>query len=481
MLFSSFTFLLIFLPFTYIVHGIIPKDKIKWRNIFLLVMSCAFYAWGGLWYFLIMLGSILLNYFGALLIAKQKQKEVASPSNKPLSKIILIIVITLNLGLLFYFKYYNFLLDFVGAITARKLDFVRVALPIGISFFTFQAMSYTIDVYQGKAEVQKSIFDLALFISLFPQLIAGPIVKYGDIKDQLEIRETTPEKTYYGIRRFIYGLAKKVLIANTMALVVDNLFALQPAELGSSLAWIGSLFYAFQIYYDFSGYSDMAIGLGAMFGFKFMENFNYPYIATSVQDFWRRWHISLSAWFKEYLYIPLGGNRKGKLRTYLNLAIVFLLTGLWHGANYTFVFWGLFYGIFLILERAFLGDLLKKNPIKPLNWLYSMVVVLVAWVFFRSENVTYAFQYIGQMFAFRGSELNIMRYVTLESLIALPFAILLSGVTQTLILKRNPNAVSLREKPAFFYSEAVLLFALLFFCILILAGGSYNPFIYFQF
>ena len=271
-------------------------------------------------------------------------------------------------------------------------------LPIGISFFTFQAMSYVIDVYSGRAQVQKNILKFALYVSFFPQLIAGPIVKYSDVARQIDTRKESAPLFVSGQRRFICGLAKKVLLSNTFALTADAVWAMEPEQMGSLTAWLGALSYTMQIYYDFSGYSDMAIGLGRMFGFRFKENFNYPYTSLSVQEFWRRWHISLSSWFKEYVYFPLGGSREGSGKTYRNVFIVFLLTGIWHGANFTFLAWGLLYALLQIIERLFLGKLLVGNPVKPVNWVYTMLMVILGWVLFRSDNIVYAGKYIAAMF-----------------------------------------------------------------------------------
>lgn len=494
MLFSSLIFLFIFLPFTLVIHTLLPKNKpqkfrddgtplkkpIQYRNIFLLIMSLIFYAWGGIYYLLIMLFVIALNYIGGLLIQK-------FTNNHKAKKTTLILTIIANLVILFFFKYFNFVFDAIMTITSLKVDIIKIALPIGISFFIFQAMAYTIDVYQGKTKAQKNLGTFALYVSLFPQLIAGPIVQYKDVEDQLSNRTITGEMFYNGTKRFIYGLAKKVLIANTVAEVVDKIFMNNPEYLGSSVAWVGIILYALQIYFDFSGYSCMAIGIGMMLGFQFKENFNHPYIATSAQDFWRRWHISLSSWFKEYVYIPLGGSHvKSKWRVYFNLAVVWTLTGIWHGANYTFIIWGWWWLVFLVLERLFLKEkVLEKNTSnKFFNWLYTMLVILIGWVFFRSENINYAFKYIAEMFSFHSGEQNIMYYLTMNSLIALPFGLLFAGFIQTRPFVTNTIAKIKSKKVAsniLFYLESCLVFVMLAICIIILANNTYNPFIYFQF
>ena len=335
MLFSSMTFVFMFLPVVCALYLLCKKEL---HNPILLMASILFYAWGEPKFLAIMLLTILLNYLGAIYVEKSVNKKLP-----------LIITIIANLGFLVYFKYFNFILDNINALCHSNIEPLNIIMPIGISFYTFQAVSYVIDVYRGECKAQKDIYKLALYICLFPQLIAGPIVKYHDIENQIDDREVNFDKVTLGVKRFIIGLAKKMLIANTMGAVADKIF-MQPADTFSPLtAWVGALSYTMQLYYDFSGYSDMAIGLGLIFGFTFMENFNYPYISKSITEFWRRWHISLSTWFKQYLYIPLGGNRKGKNRTYLNLFIVFLLTGIWHGASWNFVIWGVWNGVFIIL------------------------------------------------------------------------------------------------------------------------------------
>ena len=428
---------------------------------------------GGVSFLLIMISSIVGNYLFALLInqldVKQKKKS---------KKVAFIFAIAFNLGLLIYFKYTNFLVGIIESIAKANFGLREVVLPIGISFFTFQAMSYVIDVYLNKIECQKNPLLLALYISLFPQLIAGPIVKYSDIENQLKFRTESVDKFLQGIKRFIYGLAKKVLISNIVGGVAEKIFAFDVSMLSSFDAWAGIICYTIQIYFDFSGYSDMAIGLGKMFGFEFNENFNYPYTSLSVQEFWRRWHISLSSWFKEYVYIPLGGNRKGKVRTYLNLFIVFLLTGIWHGANYTFLLWGIFYGVFLVIERLFLGDLLKKNKFKPLNWLYTMLVVVLLWVFFRAENVGYAFAFIGKMFSFSRGGIELAQIFGMMEIFALLFGIIFCGFAQRSLGKFYEK---IKEKSWMFWADFGFQMILFVTCIMFLVNSSFNPFIYFQF
>ncbi len=339
----------------------------------LLLASLLFYAWGEPYYIFLMLLSILVNWGIGLLLGKRK------------SALLLLLAILFNMGLLGHYKYYDFFATTLNALAGKELLATKeLALPIGISFFTFQAMSYVIDLYRGKYKAEKNLFDLALYISFFPQLVAGPIVKYIDVKEQLHSRKTSPEKTGEGIRRLFYGLGKKVLIANTLAQAADQIYEMDLNNVTGAFAWLGAILYTLQIYYDFSGYSDMAIGLGKMFGFDFLENFNYPYLSRSAGEFWRRWHISLGTWFREYVYIPLGGNRKGTGRTCLNLFIVFAVTGLWHGASWNFIIWGVYYGVLLIAERLFLGKFLEKHLI--FSHLYAVLMFVFGWVAFRVDD-----------------------------------------------------------------------------------------------
>lgn len=342
MVFSSLIFIWVFLP---VVLGGYFLIKDEFKNIFLLLASLIFYSWGEPKYIWLMIFSILINYGIGILIEKYIRWK----------KILLILDIIINIGILGYFKYFNFGVEIVNKYMGLEIKAQEIILPVGISFFTFQILSYIIDLYRGCYKAQKNIINLALFIALFPQLIAGPIVRYEDIEEQLNYRICTQEKMAWGIRRFIYGLGKKVIIANTIAQSVDVIYSLDYFNLTGGLAWTGALLYALQIYYDFSGYSDMAIGLGAILGFDFQENFNYPYFSSSIQEFWQRWHISLGEWFKKYLYIPLGGNRKGTVRTYVNLFIVFGVTGLWHGASLNFILWGAYHGFLRVVEKRYVG------------------------------------------------------------------------------------------------------------------------------
>lgn len=464
MVFSSMVFLWIFLPVTLLGNYVLPK---KLSNVFLLVCSLLFYAWGEPVYIFLMLASVILNWGLGLLLENSRYK-----------KSILVIDVIVNLVILGYFKYANLLIDTINRIVRFELiEPCSIALPIGISFFTFQAMSYIIDLYRGEYKAQKNVLNLALYISFFPQLIAGPIVKYKDVNEQIDSRRITLEKTAEGIRRFIYGLGKKVLISNTLGFVVDNIYAIEMTELSTVLCWTSAFLYTFQIYYDFSGYSDMAIGLGKMFGFDFAENFNYPYMSKSIREFWNRWHISLSTWFKEYLYIPLGGNRKGTVITYRNLLIVFFMTGLWHGASYNFVFWGLYHGFFSIIERIWIGDWLKRHKVTA--YIYTFFVVNLGWVFFRIESIKQAVQVMMRMlmpWKYLESVYYVWEYVDTHVTFVLLCAVLGMGIIQLLAEKTG-----IIEKYRNSVLEILVLFGVMMLCIMTLAGNTYNPFIYFRF
>ena len=390
MVFSSFVFLIYFLPITVLGYYLMPG---KGKNLWLLLASLIFYAWGEPKYIILMLVSILINYGLGLLIEKENSQAGR--------KAWMIFSVIYNLGILVWFKYLHFFADTVDSVfdlsLVKQHPFLEtITMPIGISFFTFQILSYVIDVYRKEVKAQRNPLKLALYISLFPQLIAGPIVRYIDVAEQIEHRTITFDKAYRGTVRFMRGFIKKVLLSNTLAQVATMAFDDKLAVGSMSMAWIGIICYSLQIYFDFSGYSDMAIGLGKIFGFDFLENFNYPYISGSVREFWRRWHISLSSWFRDYLYIPLGGSRKGAWRTYRNLFVVFFVTGLWHGASYNFILWGLFHGVFLVLERWKLGAFLERIP-QVFRHIYTLLIVMIAWVFFRAETLPEAGQYLLQM------------------------------------------------------------------------------------
>ena len=474
MLFSSMIFLWIFLPV--VLAGSFLLRKPRWVNPFLVLASLFFYAWGEPVNVLIMLFSILLNYGAGLLLARFEGEDPYD-----VRKLVLTLDILLNLALLGYFKYMGLLMEGLNAVLALfhggALEVPAIALPIGISFFTFQALSYVVDVYRGQVQAQRKLINVALYISFFPQLIAGPIVRYREINEQIENRTVTWDGFALGARRFIYGLSKKVLIANVVARGADALYKLDVGSVTGGMAWLAAILYTFQIYYDFSGYSDMAIGLGRMFGFSFSENFNYPYLSRSIREFWRRWHISLSAWFKEYVYIPLGGSRKGAGRTYLNLLVVFLLTGIWHGAGVTFILWGLYHGLFSVLERLGLGRALQKLGI--VGWLYAFLVVVFGWVLFRVEDLPVALQLMGRMLApwrYTATSLHLYDYVSRHMLMILPLAFLGMGPVQALADKTG-----LAAKWKYSWLEAIFCIALLALCVGSLASSSYNPFIYFKF
>lgn len=461
MVFSTPIFLFLFLPAVLVLNYIIPKKYIAAKNVVLLIASLFFYAWGEPKNVLLMLLSIAVNYVCGLLLGR-------FDSDEKKRKVVLWASVVFNLGLLFFFKYFNFV---TGGL------FPVIKLPIGISFFTFQIMSYTIDVYRRSVEPQKSLLKLALYISLFPQLIAGPIVRYIDVEKQLTYRECTAEKTARGMIRFSMGLAKKVIVSNTVAAICDGIFG-STNTVPAFTAWVGVICYALQIYFDFSGYSDMAIGMGHMLGFDFLENFNYPYVSCSVQEFWRRWHISLSSWFRDYLYIPLGGNRRGKVRTYINLIIVFACTGLWHGASFSFIVWGLWHGLFLVIERLGFKKALDKLP-KFIGWIYTMLVVLVGWVFFRADTLSAAMKYLGEMFSFTGGVANGMaQFDNLSFIITAIALVLCTPVYQLVKGKLEKTEVG---KKAAFVIGAVLATGLFILSVIFLTGSGYNPFIYFRF
>ncbi len=475
MLFSSITFLFYFLPIVLIIYYFLRE---KYRNIFLLLASLLFYAWGEPKFVIIMIVSIIINYLFALGIDKCKKKESR--------RLLLKFTVVMNLGILVVFKYLTFFETSVNSILGNlkiaNIPIHQITLPIGISFFTFQGLSYVIDVYWKKVDVQKNIIKLGLYISLFPQLIAGPIVRYIDVEKEISDRRQTISDFSSGIRRFIIGLSKKVLLANTLGQVADNIFALELNAFSTVTAWLGIICYALQIYFDFSGYSDMAIGLGRMFGFHFIENFNYPYISKSITEFWRRWHISLSTWFKDYLYIPLGGNRKGKVRTYINLIIVFFTTGLWHGASFNFVFWGLYYGFFLVIEKT---QILKKifkikkdnKILNTIGHIYTILVVLVGWVFFRTESMSSAVNYVKKLFFMSNTSRELFSftyYFDSKTILFLIVALIASMPIVKKVQKYFNNRVGevLRD---------IVLVTLLFITMVTLSNSTYNPFIYFRF
>ncbi len=465
MVFSSAIFLLKFLPIVFIANYVI-KDE--YSNILLLIASLVFYAWGEPYLVILMIISIIFNWRIGLLIEKKQGTQ---------RKIFLFIGVLLNLCALGYYKYAGFLISTFNSIVGKEVISVpQIILPIGISFFTFQAISYIADVYKKETEASVSIVNVALYISFFPQLIAGPIVKYRDINRQIEQRQIEWSGVAIGFKRFIYGLAKKVLISNVLGLCVDSIYACDISRIGGKTAWIGAVAYTFQIYYDFSGYSDMAIGLGKMFGFNIQENFNYPYLSRSISEFWRRWHISLGTWFREYVYIPLGGNRKGKIRTYINLVIVFFLTGLWHGADFSFIIWGLYHGFFSIIERLGLRKYLEKSKI--ISRVYCLLVVNFGWVLFRAKDTITGMKYIFRMLVpwrYLDVSTPIWKWIDSKTIFIGVCAVVGMGLVQKLV----PSAICDKWKNSVF--EAIWCTVLLILCLAAIASNTYNPFIYFQF
>ena len=464
MVFSSMTFLFIFLPAALLCHTLLPGIRAK--NGALCLFSLVFYAWGEPVYVLLMVASILLNWLIGLGMER-------FPGRK---KLFLLLALVFNLGAIGYFKYAGFFLESLNALFPLNIPVLRIALPIGISFYTFQILSYVIDVYHGRTEVQRNLLSLATYITMFPQLVAGPIVRYESIRNELFRRQVTLNDFTEGLCRFFFGLGKKVIIANQMALAADTIFDAAGVS-SAAVLWIGALCYSMQIYYDFSGYSDMAIGMGRMFGFRFMENFDYPYTADSVTDFWRRWHISLSAWFREYVYIPLGGNRCSVPRHILNMLVVWLLTGLWHGAAWNFVLWGLYYGLLLILEKYAFRRLLERIP-KPVKQIITFLLALIGWIIFRVENLAALGRYLSVFFSFRFSGTGAFFMANagaLSPLCLLPVAILGCFPWKRWIRKRfrNSDAVT-----GLGFACAFLIWIV---SVALLLGESYNPFIYFRF
>lgn len=466
MVFSSTIFLCIFLPIVLLGYYICPK---KGRNLFLLIASLVFYAWGEPKYVLLMMLSITINYVFGLLMEKNRQ-------NARRIKLMLVLSVVIDLALLCFFKYTDFVISNINAAFDTGFDLLKLALPIGISFYTFQAMSYTIDVYRGDVKVQRNIIDFGMYISMFPQLIAGPIVRYADVEGQLRERSVTMQDLSEGAMRFIVGLGKKVLLANQIGALWSEIYALG-GHSSALTAWIGAVAFTFQIYFDFSGYSDMAIGLGRMFGFKFPENFRYPYQSVSITDFWRRWHITLSTWFREYLYIPLGGNRRGLARQALNLFIVWTLTGFWHGAGWNFILWGLYYFVILLLEKLFMLKALDKAP-KLLRHIYSLLLIVIGWVIFACDDITVLLPYLGSMFGANGALGGMDLYwLTTKAALLIVCAIASTELPKKLMASCTG---SLGEKPAFAV-KAVPALLLLGLSMVFLIGDSYNPFLYFRF
>ena len=465
MLFSSLTFLFCFLPATV---GLYFFARPSLRNIVLLLASIFFYAWGEPKYLPIIFTTITMSYIGAIVIEKFNHK-----------KLWLTLFLLLDLSWLFYFKYTNFFLENLGLLFNKQWS-LKVVLPLGISFYTFQAISYLVDVYKGQVKAQKNYLKIALYICLFPQLIAGPIVKYHDVADQIDNRVETLDQVYYGIRRFIIGLAKKVLVANILAVVVSKLLAQNPENYTTSMAWICAIFSALQVYYDFSGYSDMAIGLGAIFGFKFLENFNYPYISKSMSEYWHRWHISLSTWFRDYFYFPMGGSRVAVWRAYVNLFLCMLMVGIWHGASWAFVFWGSWNGICLIFEKYTRLHKIQSSKFF-VNFglhIYTIFCFVIARVFFISPNFTYAKNLVLNMF-------GLLKHKEIEYNMAYYFdrlTVIISIIAFICCVPIFRNILNWGEKRRIYgLLVNILIIFLLILCCTQLAASTYNPFIYFRF
>lgn len=465
MVFSSIFFLFFFLPITLMAYFFVPKS---FKNIVLLLASLFFYAWGEPVYVVLMLFSAAFNYIFGLDIGRRIERGARG------AKANLILAVGVNLFLLGFFKYSGFLVETVNALTGLNLPYRALPLPIGISFYTFQTMSYLIDVYRGKVRAQRSLLNFSLYVTMFPQLIAGPIVRYSDIEPALEQRSVGMVKFGAGAADFILGLAKKVLLANNLGKVFSTVQLLAPGEASVLTAWVGIFAYTLQIYFDFSGYSDMAVGLGKMFGFNFMQNFDYPYISKSITEFWRRWHISLSSWFREYVYIPLGGNRVPVLKHLRNIMVVWMLTGLWHGASWNFVLWGLYYGVLLCLEKYLLGRVLSRMP----AWgkrTYTMVLVIVGWVLFSNTSLQGVGAYLGNMVGIGapGFADGAGLYLLLSNLVLFVLGILACGP----LIARGLSALTERAP----WAAALVLMLVLVLCIAYLVFDTYNPFLYFRF
>ncbi|MEG1595308.1 MAG: MBOAT family O-acyltransferase [Lachnospiraceae bacterium] len=472
MVFSSFTFLFAFLPAVLLLYFICPK---KFRNFILLAFSLLFYAWGEPIYVCIMLFSTVFDYVNGLLIGKFRENE-----NEKAAKAVLIASVVINLGILCFFKYTDFFITNVNTLTGSGLNLLGIALPIGISFYTFQTLSYTIDVYRGNVEVQHNIINFGTYVTLFPQLIAGPIVQYKTVEEDLNNRRISIPEISKGIQRFLIGLGKKVLIANQVGAIWEQVHKMVPQEMSVLTAWVGILAFTFQIYFDFSGYSDMAIGLGHVFGFRFLENFEHPYESRSITEFWRRWHISLGAWFREYLYIPLGGNRVSVPRHILNLFIVWFLTGFWHGSSWNFVAWGLYFFVILILEKYFLLKRLQTLP-AIVGHVYSVLLIVFGWVLFANESFAQIGGYFAGLFGASGMLFDSQGIYLLQNSALI---LLIAAIGSTQLLKKSYHYLMKRfNKHTWIIQRVADVCGILLFllCVAHLAGDTYNPFLYFRF
>lgn len=454
-----------FLPFVLALYYITPR---RFRNLTLFIVDLVFYAWGEPWLVILMLFSILLNYTSGILIGINREK-------KGLARFIFILSVILNLGLLGFFKYAGFIGETLNMVMPfLNIPILEIALPIGISFYTFQTMSYTIDVYKNTVKVQKNIITFGTYVSLFPQLIAGPIVRYEDVAEQLMHRKETLQGFTDGVKLFLIGLSKKVLLANEMGNLWDAVreSGTQSGALGS---WVGIIAYTFQIYFDFCGYSEMAMGLGKMFGFDFLKNFDYPYISKSITEFWRRWHISLGTWFREYVYIPLGGNRKGLYRQIINIAVVWFLTGLWHGASWNFILWGLYFGVLLMIEKLFMLKVLKKVP-AIISHIYSIIIILFGWVLFYFENLNEMGIFLARMFGSDGFMMSGDISVKIISYIPL---LIVSAITSTPLISKLYHKI--KSKPILYVIDNAGCVLALLLCTAALVSSDYNPFLYYKF
>ena len=470
MLFSSTDFLFFFLPITIIIYFLFLRKTKKIKNYFLLIMSLFFYSYGEPKLVLLLIGSIVINYIYGLLVDKYRER-------KGLSKLIITLMLISNLGVLVIFKYLGFLVSNIDNLLGLSIPIPQIALPIGISFYTFQAISYVLDVYRKNGKVQKNVLNVGLYLSFFPQLIAGPIVRYETIADQIEDRKENIQDFSQGVFRFLIGLSKKVLIANQMAIIADFTFDNNPTSV--AMAWFGAIAYMIQIYYDFSGYSDMAIGLGKMFGFKFNENFNYPYISKTITEFWRRWHISLSTWFRDYVYIPLGGSRVSKVRTVINLFIVWLLTGFWHGASWNFILWGLYFFIILMIEKNII-DFDKKRSFVINGFMHcaTLIIVLFGWVLFRAVGLENVIIYVKSMLGFMDIPLidyNVTMYLAQKAIF------IIFGILFTMPIYTKIDKLCDENKFLGYIVAPIIMICLYLINVSFLVKGTYNPFIYFNF
>ncbi|MBQ9946749.1 MAG: MBOAT family protein [Oscillospiraceae bacterium] len=476
MVFSSLIFLFIFMPLVIITHYFVP---LKAKNIVVLISGIVFYAWGEPLYVFAMLLSTAIDYFAGIFIHKYDDKPKVRTA-------CLLVSLVMNLGLLGTFKYLGFIINSLNAWFGLDIPNPDLPLPIGISFFTFQSMSYTIDLYRRNIKVQKNPVSFIGFVSLFPQLVAGPIVRYEDIQNEIDNRTITEKMLGDGISRFITGLGKKVLIANNIGLLWTTIKAMEYSELSAVTAWLGILAFTFQIYFDFSGYSDMAIGLGKMMGFNFPENFNYPYMSHSISEFWRRWHMTLGGWFKSYIYFPLGGNRKGPARTIFNLLVVWTVTGIWHGASWNFMLWGAYFGVLIVMERLFLGKVLEKIP-AFFSWLYTFVLVVFGWVMFDAVDTTIVdigamfgevFTYIGAMFGANGVFIDNTAFSSIMNY-GIMFALCILGSSD--LIKSFSEWIKTKAPQWMQYSVPVVQMVVMLASIAYLSTASYNPFLYFNF